>query len=115
MAERESLDGPDVSAKEMPAKEIQPPAISFANETEREVAQVFAEILDLQWVSPEDDIFSLGGDSFEAVRIALELEYRFSVEFPVELLESAGRVRELAAWINAQPRSADTKQRATLT
>ena len=75
--------------------------------TEREVAQVFADILELEWVSPEDDIFALGGDSFEAVRIALELERRFRVEFPVELLESACRVRDLAAWLDDHPRSAD--------
>jgi acyl carrier protein len=76
----------------------------FATETEREVAQVFAQMLEVEWVSPEDDIFSLGGDSFEAVRIALELEYRFNVEFPVELLETAGRVRDLAAWIDTHRR-----------
>jgi acyl carrier protein len=70
------------------------------NETESEVAQVFAEILELEWVLPEDDIFALGGDSFEAVRIALELERRFQVEFPVDLLESACRVRDLAAWLD---------------
>jgi acyl carrier protein len=91
------------------ATEIQRSAASFANETECEVAKVFAEILELQWVTADDDIFTLGGDSFEAVRVALELEHRFCVEFPVELLESAARVRDLAAWINAQHRSADRK------
>ena len=78
--------------------------------TERDVAQVFAEILELEWVSPEDDIFALGGDSFEAIRIALELERRFEVEFPVELLENACRVRELAAWIDAQPHTTRARE-----
>jgi acyl carrier protein len=90
-----SQDGRDVN-------EISHSPDSFTNETERRVAQVFADVLDLQWVALEDDIFTLGGDSFEAVRVALELERRFHIEFSVELLESAGRVRELAAWINAQ-------------
>ena len=84
------------------ASEISHSCDSFANETERRVAHAFADVLDLQSVTPEDDIFTLGGDSFEAVRVALELERRFHIEFPVELLESAGRVRELAAWIDAQ-------------
>jgi len=78
--------------------------ITFANETEREVAKVFAEMLQVKWVKPEDDVFTLGGDSFEAVRIALELEYRFNVELPTEVLESAGRVRDLAAWIDSHRR-----------
>jgi acyl carrier protein len=73
-------------------------------EIEREVARVFAEILELEWASPEDDIFGLGGDSFEAVRIALELEHRFDIELPVEILETINRVGDLAAWINAQLR-----------
>ena len=80
--------------------------ITFANETEREVAKVFAEMLQVKWVKPEDDVFTLGGDSFEAVRIALELEYRFNVELPTEVLESAGRVRDLAAWIDSHRRPA---------
>lgn len=80
----------------------EPSADAFASETERQVAAIFAEMLELQWVSPEDDIFTLGGDSFEAVRIALELEYHFDIELPVELLESAVRVRDLAAWIETR-------------
>jgi acyl carrier protein len=79
---------------------------AHASETERQVAQIFADVLGLRWVAPEDDIFSLGGDSFEAVRVALELERRFQVEFPVQMLESAGRVREIASWIDSRGASA---------
>src|SRR5579872_3678164 len=69
---------------------------SFANDTERRVAQVFSEVLNLKRVAVEDDIFSLGGDSFELVRVALELERQFQMEIPTQLLESAGRIRALA-------------------
>jgi acyl carrier protein len=89
-------------------KEFRRSAGPFTNETERAVAQVFAEILDLEWVSAEDDIFALGGDSFEAVRIALELEHRFQIELSAELVESVGQVRKLAAWIDDQPRLTNT-------
>jgi acyl carrier protein len=99
----ESPGGPPTQAKD-----IQRSADSFATETERKVAQIFAETLELQWVSADDDIFSLGGDSFEAVRIALELEYHFNIELPVELLEKALRVRDLAAWIDTLPRVVNT-------
>src|SRR5436190_23871336 len=84
------------------AKEAERSDSSFATETEREVAQVFAEMLDVKEVAPEDNVFTLGGDSFEAVRIALELEFRFNVEFPVEMLETSGRARDLAAWIDSK-------------
>jgi acyl carrier protein len=94
-------DGRDASGSAQP----------IASETERSVAQVFAEVLDLRWVGRDDDIFTLGGDSFEAVRVALELERRFQIDFPVELLESAGRVRELASWIDARIASARGRER----
>src|SRR4051812_14436802 len=102
----------DQLSRDGEAQVVQAPesAPSFASETEREVAQVFAEMLNLKWVSPDDNVFTLGGDSFEAVRIALELEYRFNVEFPVELLESAGRVRDLAAWIEERRRLTSSNQ-----
>ena len=49
-----------------PGKSIEtraePAPDAFASETERQVAQIFAEILELQWVAPEDDIFALGGE-----------------------------------------------------
>jgi acyl carrier protein len=81
------------------------PDDSLFSATERAVVEVFAAVLNVQRVSLDDDIFALGGDSFEAIRVALELERRFQIEFPVELIESAGRVRDVAAWINARPPS----------
>ena len=96
------MEGSDaVGSADDQAKQVANTTPSYASETEREVAQVFAEMLDVKWVSPADDVFTLGGDSFEAVRIALELEYRFNLEFPVEMLESSWRVCDLAKWIDA--------------
>ena len=83
---------------------------SYANETERRVARIFAEILDLQWAGREDDIFSLGGDSFEAVRIALELERQFQIQIPTQLLEGGGRVMEIASWIDTRGVPADRRE-----
>ena len=108
MADEEFLEGVDAQV-ERAASQASSPEPSYATETEREVAQVFAEMLQAKRVFREDDVFTLGGDSFEAVRIALELEYRFNVEFPVEMLESSGRVCDLAAWIDEQRRSAPPK------
>jgi acyl carrier protein len=93
------------------AKQVVNTIPSYESETEREVAQVFAEMLHVKWVSPTDDVFTLGGDSFEAVRIGLELEYRFNLEFPAEMLESTWRVCDLAAWIDAH-RGSSALQRA---
>ena len=74
----------------------------MSESTERQVAEIYQAILDLEQVLPSDDIFSLGGDSLQAVRIALEIELRFKVSLPIELLESSGGVSQIAAWLDAQ-------------
>ena len=79
MADEEFVDGVDAQVERANSRASSPEP-SYATETEREVAQVFAEMLQAKRVFREDDVFTLGGDSFEAVRIALELEYRFNVD-----------------------------------
>lgn len=74
--------------------------------TEQRIAEIFAEFLSLEFVDPEDDVFSLGGDSMEAVRIALQIEREFDVKLPMDEFEESGTVAELAAWIDESKRSA---------
>ena len=73
--------------------------------TEERIAQIFAEFLGLEFVDPEDDVFSLGGDSMEAVRIALQIEREFDVKLPMDEFEESGTVSELAAWIDDSKKS----------
>jgi acyl-coenzyme A synthetase/AMP-(fatty) acid ligase len=42
-----------------------------------EVAKIFESVLDIAGATPEDNVSSLGGDSLQAVRVAVELESRF--------------------------------------
>ena len=69
-------------------------------ETEAIVAAVYTDVLRVEAVGPDDDIFEIGGDSMQAVRIALRLEIHFGVEIPIEALEGAARVRDVAALID---------------
>jgi acyl-coenzyme A synthetase/AMP-(fatty) acid ligase len=52
----------------------------------------------------DDNVLSLGGDSMQAVTIALELENRLAVEIPIETFQATQTIRELAEWIALQPR-----------
>jgi acyl carrier protein len=47
-------------------------------------------------------VLTLGGDSMQAISIALELEDRFDIPIPIDTFESTQTIRELAAWIAAQ-------------
>ena len=66
---------------------------------EEAVASVFSQVLKVEGIGPDDDIFELGGDSMQAVQIAMQLEERFDVEIPLEELEDSARVRDAAAFI----------------
>ena len=70
--------------------------------TETLVASVYAEIMDLHDLQQTDDIFELGGDSMQAVQIALKLEILFEVEIPIESLEGSARILDVAALIDRQ-------------
>ncbi|WP_239138077.1 condensation domain-containing protein, partial [Sphaerisporangium rufum] len=64
---------------------------------EREVAEVFAEILELASAGPDDDFFLLGGHSLLAAKAAARLTRRLGVEVPVTTLFTHSTVAALAA------------------
>jgi amino acid adenylation domain-containing protein len=64
-----------------------------------ELIKTFESVLGAIRATPEDNISSLGGDSLQVVRVALELERRFDITIPVEVIESNQTIRELARWI----------------
>jgi len=64
-----------------------------------EVARIFESVLGTTGATPEDNVSSLGGDSLQAVRVALELETRFRIAIPAAIFESMQTIRELTRWI----------------
>jgi acyl-coenzyme A synthetase/AMP-(fatty) acid ligase/acyl carrier protein len=67
-----------------------------------DLVKIFESVLGDVRATPEDNISSLGGDSLQAVKVAVELEYRFGVAIPVDVFESTQTIRELARWIAIQ-------------
>ncbi len=70
--------------------------------TQAEVSAICAEVLGLAQVGLDDDLYELGGDSQQAVLIALRIEASLPVELPLEVMESSANVRAIAAWIDAE-------------
>jgi acyl carrier protein len=70
--------------------------------TQEAVAAAYADALEIVDVGLDDDIFTLGGDSLHAVRVALKLQRIFDIEVPPELMEEPITVREAAEWIDSQ-------------
>ncbi|MFE7599313.1 amino acid adenylation domain-containing protein [Streptomyces sp. NPDC057494] len=65
-----------VPAREAPA----PPAADGGDETTETVRRIWAEVLDLPDVGPEDDLFDLGGHSLTVVQIAARIRDALGVE-----------------------------------
>jgi len=51
------------------------------SETEKRLADIWRQVLDMDIVGNLDDFFDLGGDSFAATALAAEIEARFGVRF----------------------------------
>ena len=63
------------------------------------MAAAFQDLLEVPVITASSDFFELGGDSYMAVNLAVMLEGRFRIPLPVELLEEATTVAQMAAWI----------------
>jgi len=69
-----------------------------------EVAEIFASVIGVDRATFDDNVLSLGGDSLQAIKVAIELESRFGVAIPVDVFESTRTILELARWIAIQRR-----------
>ncbi|HVR98951.1 MAG TPA: amino acid adenylation domain-containing protein [Thermoanaerobaculia bacterium] len=70
--------------------------------TERELAAIWAEILDADRVGAGDDFFQLGGHSLLAVRVVSRMRAAFHLDLSVRLLFDTPRLRDLAAAIDSE-------------
>lgn len=72
------------------------------NAFERELAQVWEDILGVSPVSGHENFFDLGGHSLLAVRMFARLEDVFGIKLPIALLFRAPTVEQLAALITRE-------------
>ncbi|WP_336081265.1 non-ribosomal peptide synthetase [Nocardia sp. SSK8] len=85
----------DRKALPTPAQEVRA-YTAPATDDERAVAEVFADVLELDRVGRDDDFFVLGGTSLSAIRVRAALTGRLAVEVPLRLLFSYPLVSDLA-------------------
>lgn len=100
---------------------LQPPAmpqyVAPQNETQRQVADVWREVLGLERVGLNDNLFDLGGNSLIALRIVSKLARDLNIEIPVTVLFEAPTVQALSDRISSskdQPGSHQAKERGEL-
>lgn len=70
--------------------------------TEARVAGICADLLGVERVDLDMNLYDLGSDSHQAILVALEIERAFEVSLPLEVMETTATVRALAAWVDGQ-------------
>ena len=68
---------------------------------ETRVTEICERVLGTSGISLDDDFYVLGIDSQQAVLVALEIEKTFTVDLPLEVMESSANVRALTVWLEA--------------
>jgi amino acid adenylation domain-containing protein len=72
------------------------------SETEKRIAGIWQEILQLDKVGVHDNFFELGGHSLMATQVKVRLDDAFDVEISLRSFFSGPTVRELAAMVEAE-------------
>jgi nonribosomal peptide synthetase DhbF len=70
-----------------------------------ELIAIFESVLGDVRATPEDNVSSLGGDSLQAVKVAIELQTHFGIPIPQDIFETTQTIRELARWLAEQKAS----------
>ena len=68
-------------------------------EMERQIAEVWADVLGIERVGPTDDFFELGGNSLHAVHIVSRTEEIVGVSLSSRSVLESRNVREMAAHV----------------
>jgi amino acid adenylation domain-containing protein len=82
----------------------------LANDTERALAGIWAELMNLQQVGRHDNFFELGGHSLLASQVMSRVRQLFDCELPVRTLFEAPTLSELSARIEAKQKETTSRR-----
>jgi amino acid adenylation domain-containing protein len=77
------------------------PLMAPRGDEEKEVAEIWAEVLGIDRVGIHDNFFDLGGHSLSATRIVTRVIDKFQFELPLQVLFDSPTVEKMAAVITA--------------
>jgi acyl-coenzyme A synthetase/AMP-(fatty) acid ligase/acyl carrier protein len=78
------------------AHQSRPPS----NSVEAKIAAFWAEILEVDHVGVDEDVFALGANSLNCIQVASRIRDEFGVELPIHLMFSHTRVAEIAVEVS---------------
>ena len=80
--------------------ELDTPLVAGRTPLEKDLAQIWGEVLELDQIGIHDNFLDLGGDSLAATRIVSRVISRFQTEIPLRSLFQSPTVAEMAVVIS---------------
>ncbi|SFO82514.1 non-ribosomal peptide synthase domain TIGR01720/amino acid adenylation domain-containing protein [Ectopseudomonas composti] len=99
--------------KALPAPEFGTSAVGYVaprNDLERELAAIWAQVLQVERVGIHDDFFELGGHSLLLTQVGMTLRNRLGVTLPLHALFELSSIQALASHLQAQRDSAPSQE-----
>ena len=72
-----------------------------SNDTEKQLVEIWQQVLELDKVGVQDDFFALGGHSILATKAHARMREQMSIELPLKVLFEVTRIAELAELISS--------------
>jgi amino acid adenylation domain-containing protein len=79
--------------------ELDTPFVAARTPVEKDLAQIWGEVLELDEIGIHDDFFHLGGDSLAATRVVSRVVDQFQLEMPLQSLFRSSTVADMATVI----------------
>ena len=73
----------------------------FFNEIERQLVQIWQQVLERDNIGIHDDFFALGGHSILATKVQVRMREHMAIELPLKVLFEVTRIAELAELISS--------------
>ncbi|MEH2065253.1 MAG: amino acid adenylation domain-containing protein [Nostoc sp.] len=94
--DRRSLPAPENLRHQVQTSDAVP-----ATETERAIAHIWQDLLAVEEVSREDNLFQLGGNSLTAMQLVVRIRTSFNIDLPLPKLFTSPTVKSLAKIVEA--------------
>lgn len=78
-------------------------------ETEKRLAEIWSDVLNVKTVNRQDDFFALGGDSLIATQVVSRVREVFNIDLPLTTFFEAGKLAELAKRIDNFARTQESQ------
>lgn len=74
--------------------------INEKNETDKQISNILKELLHLDKINFNNNIFELGGDSLSAIKLCSAIKHKFNIDLSVKNIFEFKNVKQLSEYIN---------------